>query len=111
MKRFVKTPTQGHDSFSGVSLWKGGRGLKEQEKETKPKRTLILFFSPVILKNKKQTKTISNEMKSIDQGEFFNCKGNLSLNGKCLKKENVPRQSFRACTQTLLVCIQEVGWH
>lgn len=71
MKRFVKTPTQGRDSFSGVSLGKGGRGLKEQEKETKPKSTLILFFSPFILKKKNKQTKILNEVKSIDQGNFL----------------------------------------
>lgn len=69
MKRFVKTPTQGRDSFSGVSLGKGGRGLKEQEKETK--RTLILFFSPFILKKKNKQTKILNEVQSIDQGNFL----------------------------------------
>lgn len=45
--------------------------MKEQEKETKPKSTLILFFSPFILKKKNKQTKILNEVKSIDQGNFL----------------------------------------
>lgn len=43
--------------------------MKEQEKETKS--TLILFFSPFILKKKNKQTKILNEVQSIDQGNFL----------------------------------------